>query len=960
MSQNDSESDIWEYKSLRKVKKQDAFGPKNKPVTVINGSTISNKSSGRGKIKSQEKTKGEAGCKTDELPKAQSQQEKYLGVLTSPTLDATAVEYGNRSRNSEKEQPLAGREEFCPGCQMPFSVLLVQSQRWHVSECLDMIGVDREECPDGFKCSSTIPSHYRKYSHYLLAHSRATNDKASLSTDSSQEIVTNDLTPSSQNPSSSQSPSPSPCQGGLSQTSTPAGTNAFMLLKSPSSRDIRKKKGWSSIAKQQKSTSLEQGGGVKLLPMETGSASGTLLEDSKKADRCSSSQSVVPSSLSSSTNSDEISYSPISTLPTRKSPSHSSMTGSEEGAGGGDSVMLYSDVLTQAEMEGIRQSGNRTAAVNSDSMEACFTLSSPCGDELNDDSAASTSLALPDEALNEDTTPALTCSVSGLKQESAAVGCSDHTRPNNGKLQLRSPQSLVLERLREQLSGAACADPEASSGPPKEDGAACEAMLSVTLGSPRQARASVTPRKARGKAGGSASCGLKQTDIGVFFGLKPLKLEAGDAAEAKENLAGSAPVPGGDAGARGKVNGRQRKRKATSSASEPPVLGATNGDANQIPHAGLGGRGAGRKRWRRRTEDGSETVRRCPFYKKIPGTPFAVDAFQYGAIEGISAYFLTHFHSDHYNGLRKSSSLPIYCNRITGNLVKSKLRVEEQYIHILPMNTECTVEGVRVTLLEANHCPGAAMLLFLLPDGQTVLHTGDFRADPSMESYPELLACRVQTLYLDTTYCSPEYTFPTQQEAITLAVNRAFEHVALNPRTLVVCGTYSVGKEKVFLAIAEVLGCKVSLSRDKHGTMCCLESERICQLITTDWKAAQVHVLPMMQVNFKNLEAHLSKYSAKYDQVLAFKPTGWTYSSQTEVVQDIQPDIRGNISIYGIPYSEHSSYLEMKRFVQWLRPLKIIPTVNVGSWESRKAMERLFSEWRAEIADRPANGPAAK
>lgn len=53
------------------------------------------------------------------------------------------------------------------------------------------------------------------------------------------------------------------------------------------------------------------------------------------------------------------------------------------------------------------------------------------------------------------------------------------------------------------------------------------------------------------------------------------------------------------------------------------------------------------------------------------------------------------------------------------------------------------------------------------------------------------------------------------------------------------------------LAVSEVLGSKVCLSRDKYNTMCCLESEHIGQRITTDWQTAQVHVLPMMQLNFK-------------------------------------------------------------------------------------------------------------
>ncbi|XP_039565314.1 DNA cross-link repair 1A protein isoform X2 [Passer montanus] len=437
---------------------------------------------------------------------------------------------------------------------------------------------------------------------------------------------------------------------------------------------------------------------------------------------------------------------------------------------------------------------------------------------------------------------------------------------------------------------------------------------------------------------------LKQMDIGVFFGLKP-KAKEERKGEASLNEKKQIPASVSPNGKRP----RQQKRKAEGSVEDVEGVTESSGKNEAIADVRSGGQRRWRKKFKELPTAGEEPRKKqCPFYKKIPGTGFTVDAFQYGEIEGCTAYFLTHFHSDHYSGLTKNFRFPIYCNKITGNLVKSKLRVQEQYVHVLPMDTQCVVNGIKVLLLDANHCPGAAMILFYLPSGAVILHTGDFRADPSMERYPALMGQKVHTLYLDTTYCSPEYTFPAQQEVIQFAVNIAFETVTLNPRTLVVCGTYSIGKEKVFLAIAEVLGSKASMSRDKYKTLQCLESAAVNSLISVDWKGTLLHVLPMMQINFKGLQDHLNKFSENFDQILAFKPTGWTYSDSCLSLEDIKPQTRGKITIYGIPYSEHSSYLEMKRFVQWLKPQKIIPTVNVGDWRDRSLMEMHFRDWMTE------------
>ncbi|CAL0313416.1 unnamed protein product [Lupinus luteus] len=164
--------------------------------------------------------------------------------------------------------------------------------------------------------------------------------------------------------------------------------------------------------------------------------------------------------------------------------------------------------------------------------------------------------------------------------------------------------------------------------------------------------------------------------------------------------------------------------------------------------------------------DGKTRVKRaCPFYKKMQGTSFTVDAFQYGCVEGCSAYFLSHCHSDHYGGLSKKwSNGPIYCSPLTSCLVQMCLSVNPLYICPLEFNMEHLIDGVKVTLLEANHCPGATLIHFDLPNGQCYLHTRDFRACKQMQAYSLLVNQRVNILYLDTTYCNPKYKFPSKED----------------------------------------------------------------------------------------------------------------------------------------------------------------------------------------------------
>jgi DNA cross-link repair 1A protein len=181
--------------------------------------------------------------------------------------------------------------------------------------------------------------------------------------------------------------------------------------------------------------------------------------------------------------------------------------------------------------------------------------------------------------------------------------------------------------------------------------------------------------------------------------------------------------------------------------------------------------------------------------KWIPGTSFLVDGFRQ-TTTACRHYFLTHAHADHTTGLsrgwhRRVPSAVIYCTPVTARLIVEEQGISRAHVQSVPLDQAFTVEGVQVVPLCANHCPGACMFLFAVKqkDGgmRHTLHTGDFRFHPRMASYPALRKVQLHTLFLDTTYSTPKWKFPDQDDAIASMAKIMKRQRSKQPGAYAVC-----------------------------------------------------------------------------------------------------------------------------------------------------------------------------
>ncbi|KAK7716268.1 hypothetical protein SLS64_003420 [Diaporthe eres] len=227
--------------------------------------------------------------------------------------------------------------------------------------------------------------------------------------------------------------------------------------------------------------------------------------------------------------------------------------------------------------------------------------------------------------------------------------------------------------------------------------------------------------------------------------------------------------------------------------------------------------------------------------REFPGV--RVDFFRNVVDDPPLACFLSHIHSDHIAGLDTFKGRLVYCSAATRamllklqrkasriNFAQGILEAEEiTYRHqrnrlkALPLNTPTDVElapniTVRVTLFDANHCPGAVMFLFE-GDGKAVLYTGDIRSEtwhvdallrnPCMVEYSiDRDSRRLKTL--DKIYLDTSFTEDVQFQSKADGLRELLDKVAKYPEdTLFYFSAWTYGYEDVWIALAKALNTQV-------------------------------------------------------------------------------------------------------------------------------------------------------
>ncbi|XP_046682765.1 protein artemis-like [Homalodisca vitripennis] len=330
-----------------------------------------------------------------------------------------------------------------------------------------------------------------------------------------------------------------------------------------------------------------------------------------------------------------------------------------------------------------------------------------------------------------------------------------------------------------------------------------------------------------------------------------------------------------------------------------------------------------------------------------------IDDFQTRNFDG-SAFFLSHFHSDHMRGLYSSEFIKLlveddnkmlYCSMFTKYMVLSKDRcckIPMEKICAIEVNSTLVVqhnnrESVQVTAIPAGHCPGSVMFLF--EQGKTcILYTGDFRIHPNDVKKIKALHDRsgmvkkIDTLYLDTTFCHTKYlTFPSRNQSLEDIVDLIASW--LNEDCLNEVGirynSYH-GLEPILILISQRIKERIWIADERSYANYAVIPE-LHDMLTSEKLSAKIHLCPVSSQG----ECQRCLRTGKF--IKTIKPCAMSFN-----LQQLQKSrVKEDCNVVRVAYATHCSLEELIKIVSYLKPENTYPCVVPNNTSHEQVLENL-------------------
>ncbi len=280
----------------------------------------------------------------------------------------------------------------------------------------------------------------------------------------------------------------------------------------------------------------------------------------------------------------------------------------------------------------------------------------------------------------------------------------------------------------------------------------------------------------------------------------------------------------------------------------------------------------------------------------------------------------------------------MHCSAVTAELLRIRTRCTWDKLSPHEVGETFMVrEGVSARFVDANHCPGAVMVVIEM-HGHTLLYTGDFRYHAKMMKGLANWVGRVDKVIFDSTFCNPLLRFPKKEQSI-----RAVRDVLLSEGgkvQRVYIALEMLGCEEVLVSLAQEMNIKFYIDKysQRNEQLVMMESTNNC---ITDSPDTKYHIIANRMIS------KCARMEGDCGSKLFIKPsTLWFARRAIHGRMDLEKNIvvrEGNV--FHVLFSMHSDFYEIREFISDLRPKSIQPMLLPVGYSSETDFESDLVKW---------------